>query len=133
MSAVNTWGVAPNVWTSESGALNVTMDDFTLSASGQVGEDIVGSLITAMDDFTLSASGSATNDVIGNLNITMDDFTLSAIGTLDQPVIGNLSIVMDDFVLITPSSGGNRFIAKIGISQIKASPINVTPIKVITK
>jgi len=134
MSAVNTWGVAPNVWSSESGALNTTMDDFTMSSSGQVGESVSGTLLVSLDDLTMAASGSATNDVIGVLNASFDDFSMSADGTLDNPAIGSMSITMDDFTLTTPSfSGGNRFISSISANQITSISINAVPIKAASK
>lgn len=134
MSAVNTWGVAPNAWSSEDGVLNVTMDDLAMLSTGQVGEDVFGSIVVTMDDFTMSASGSATNDAIGTINIVMDDFTMSASGTLDNPAIGTLNVTMDDFTLKTPSFGDdNRFISSIGASQITSTAINAKPIKAISK
>lgn len=134
MSAVNTWGVAPNVWASDSNSLNVTMDDFNLSSIGQVGIDVTGSIAIAMDSLSMAANGSATNDAIGTINLTMNDFTMSAIGTLDNPAVGTINVTMDDFTLITPSfSGGNRFISAISSTPIRATAINVIPIKIITK
>ena len=134
MSAVNTWGVAPNVWSSETGVLSITMDDFVMSSSGQVGESVNGSLFGLFDDFTMDASGSATNDVIGLLNVNLDDLLMSADGTLDNPAIGSMSITMDDLTLTTPSfGGGNRFISSISANQITSISINAIPIKAISK
>lgn len=118
----------------EDGSVNVTMDDFTMSSIGQVGESVSGSIFELMDDFTMSASGSATNDAVGEINATMDDFLMSASGTLDNPVTGSVNVTMDDFILITPSfGGGNRFISSITANPVKASPINAVPIKAISK
>jgi hypothetical protein len=134
MSAVNAWGVAPNIWASEGGALSVTMDDFTMLAAGQVGEDVSGSVLVAMNNFTMIARGSATNDAIGVINVVMDDFTMSASGALDYPAIGTLNATMDDFMLKTPSFGDdNKFISSIGASQITSIAINAKPIKAISK
>lgn len=83
---------------SVSGSLNETLDNFTMSASGNVKAE--GSINVTMEDFTSVITGSHVNN-IGSMNVTMEDFT--SVITGEVRVRGSVGVTLEDF---TSSASG---------------------------
>ena len=84
---------------------NITLDPVTVSSTGKL--DIAGSLSRTLDDFTLVSTASLL--IRGNASITLDDFTLSATGVSGTPPItANANITLDP---VTVSSAASLSIA----------------------
>jgi propanediol dehydratase small subunit len=84
---------------------NITLDPVTVSSTGKL--NIAGALSKTLDDFTLVATASLL--IRGNASITLDNFTLVATGVSGTPPItANASITLDP---VTVSSTGKLAIA----------------------
>lgn len=100
----NSWTITSDEWVAGTiairgisdvllGSANVTLDDATVDATGQLA--IKGDVSVTLDDATLSATGALA--LMGAAEVTLDDAALSAAGAL--AVRGELSAALEDAAL----------------------------------
>ncbi len=100
-------GGVENIALGNTGVVDVTLDDATLSASSALA--ISGQETTTLDDATLVATG--TLDLAATAAITLDAATLVATGTLT--LSGTAGITLDDVTLIATANVAARVLASI--------------------
>jgi hypothetical protein len=88
--------------TTITGTVAVTLDSFTSSATGAIGNN--GTTAVTLADFTPSASGTYTPPPItGTVAVTLGDFVAAASGSFGSTVTGTVAVTLGDF---TPSASG---------------------------
>ena len=94
------------------GTAAITLDEFAVSASGDVSSGASGTVAITMANFAVAASGTVTNPTIsGTAAITLDNFTVSAAGA--EKFVASAAIVLNDFVV--SASGAEKIVASAAI------------------
>jgi len=79
-----------------SGAVSVTLDDSTVNAVGQVGENVTGTVSETLADVSASISGQVGDDVTGTISETLNDVSGNVSGTVGDVITGTISKILTD-------------------------------------
>lgn len=100
-------GTPENASSGTTGTINVTTENSTLTATGQVGNNITGTISVTTDNSTLAATGQVGTTITGTISVTTDDSTLVASGQNGANISGTISVTTDNSTLTATGQVGN--------------------------